>query len=31
VGLGRAMRRDFGAVMLDLEVDPVGATAEAIP
>ena len=30
VGLGRAMRRDFGAVMLDLEVDPVGATAEVM-
>lgn len=30
VGLGKAMRRDFGAVSLDVKVDGTGATAEVL-
>ena len=31
VGLGKAMRREWGVPALAIEVDPVGATAEALP
>ena len=31
VGLGKAMRRDWGAPSLSVRVDPVGATVEALP
>lgn len=31
VGLGKAMRRDWGVPSLAVQVDPVGATVEALP
>ena len=31
VGLGKAMRRDWGVPSLAVKVDPVGATVEAVP
>ena len=31
VGLGKAMRRDWGAPSLSVKVDPLGATVEALP